>query len=247
MWRVLGRPVTITLVPRVEGGFALFLRQVAALAAKDIRAELRSKEVASGTLVFALLVLVVFNFAFDLRGGDRSLAAPGMLWVAILLAAMMGLGHVFAKEREQGGIEGLLSLPVDRSAIYLGKLFSAFVMTLVIEAAILPVFAVFTNLSAFEPGLLLIVLLGTIGLVTAGTLFSAMSAHTRTRELMLPVLLLPVSVPVLIAGVEGARLTFDGQPWRELLTPVGVLASFDVILLVLCPWLFRYVMEEMGS
>jgi heme exporter protein B len=239
--------VTITLVPRVEGGFALFLRQAAALAAKDIRAELRSKEAASGTLVFALLVLVVFNFAFDLRGENRSLAAPGMLWVAILLGAMMSLGHVFAKEREQGGIEGLLALPVDRSAIYLGKLFSAFIMTLVIEAAILPVFAVFTNLSAFAPGLLLIVLLGTIGLVTAGTLFSAMSVHTRTRELMLPVLLLPVSVPLLIAGVEGARLTFDGEPWRELFTPVGVLASFDVILLVLCPWLFRYVMEDLGS
>lgn len=247
MWSALGRPIIAIPVLRLEGGFAPFLGQAAAIATKDLRAELRSKDVATGTLVFALLVLVIFNFAFDLRGENRSLAAPGMLWVAIILAAMMGLGHVFSKEREQGGIDGLLLLPVDRGAIYLGKFVSSFIMTLTVEVSILPIFALFTNLSVFRPGLLLIVLLGTIGFVAVGTLFSALAVHTRTRELMLPVLLLPVSVPVLVAGVEGTRLAFDGEPWTELLTPLSVLAAFDVVFLTLCPWLFQYAMEEMGS
>lgn len=212
-----------------------------------MRAELRSRDLASGTVVFALLVLIIFNFAFDLRGENRSLAAPGMLWVAIVLAAMMGLGHVFSKEREQGGIDGLLLLPVNRSAIYVGKFASSLIMTLVVEVVILPTFALFTNLSVFRPEQLLIVLLGTMGFVAAGTLFSALAVHARTRELMLPVLLLPVSVPLLIAAVEGSSLAFDGEPWTELLTPLGVLAAFDVVFLTLCPWLFQYAMEEMGS
>jgi len=212
-----------------------------------VRAELRSRDLASGTVVFALLVLIIFNFAFDLRGENRSLAAPGMLWVAIVLAAMMGLGHVFSKEREQGGIDGLLLLPVNRSAIYVGKFASSLIMTLVVEVVILPTFALFTNLSVFRPEQLLIVLLGTMGFVAAGTLFSALAVHARTRELMLPVLLLPVSVPLLIAAVEGSSLAFDGEPWTELLTPLGVLAAFDVVFLTLCPWLFQYAMEEMGS
>ncbi len=144
-------------------------------------------------------------------------------------------------------MDGLLLCPADRSAIYVGKFVSAFVMTLTVEVAILPIFAVFTNLSVIEPGLLLIVLLGTIGFVAVGTLFSALAVHTRSRELMLPILLLPVSVPVLIAAVEGSRLVFEGAPWTELLMPMGVLATFDVIFLALCPWLFQYAMEEMGS
>lgn len=247
MWEVLGKRTIAIPAPRLEGGFTSFLAQAAAVATKDVRAELRSKEVASGSLVFALLVLVIFNFAFDLRGETRTLAAPGMLWVAISLGAMMGLGHVFAREKEQGGMEGLLLCPVDRSAIYVGKFASALLLTGVVELAVLPLFAAFTNLSVFLPGLILIVLLGTIGFVAVGTLFSAMAVHTRTRELMLPILLLPVATPVVIAAVEGSRVVFDGKPWGDLMPWLTVLAAFDVVFLALCPWLFEYVMEEMGS
>lgn len=246
MWQVLRKHTIAIQAPEAKGELAAYLAQVAAVVAKDVRAELRGKEVIGGTLAFAFLVLVIFNFAFDLRGETRSMAAPGMLWVAITLAAMTGLGHVFAIEKHQGALEGLLLCPVDRSAIFMGKLASSLLLTGAIELAILPLFAVFTNLSVFLPGILLMVVLGTIGFVTVGALFSAMAVQTRTRELMLPLLLLPVALPVIIAAIEGTRVAFDGKPWGDMVPWITVLLAFDVIFLALCPWLFEYVVEEMG-
>jgi heme exporter protein B len=246
MWQALRKRTIAIPTPRVESGFAAYVAQVVAVVTKDVRAELRTKEVISGTLVFAFLVLVIFNFAFDLRGETRSMAAPGMLWVAITLAAMTGLGHVFANEKHQGALEGLLLCPVDRSAIFLGKLAGSLLLTVAMELALLPLFAVFTNVSVFLPGLLLMVVLGTVGFVTVGTLFSAMAMQTKTRELMLPLLLLPVALPVVIAAIEGTRVAFDGGPWGDMVPWITVLVAFDVIFLALCPWLFEYVVEEMG-
>ena len=248
MWEALRKHTVAIPVPRLEGRLASFASQAMAVAAKDVRAELRTKEVASGTFIFALLVLVIFNFAFDLRTGDnRTLVGPGILWVSITLGAMMGLGHVFSKEREQGGIEGLLLCPVDRSAIYVGKFAAALLLTAAVEVAILPLFALFTDLSVFLPPLLLTVVLGTIGFVAVGTLFSAMAVHIRTRELMLPLLLLPVAIPLIVAAIEGTRVGFEDKPWTDMLPWITILAAFDAVFLVLCPWLFQYVMEEMGS
>ena len=162
MLETLKKPTAATSAPRPEtrtpaggsdpGSLRAFLGQVRAIVEKDIRAELRSKEMASATWVFALLVLVIFNFAFDLEREEMGPAGPGMLWVAIVLAGMLGLNHVFAKEREQSCLEGLLLCPVDRSVIYLGKLLGALIFTLALEVAVLPVFAVFTNLPVFTPG-----------------------------------------------------------------------------------------------
>lgn len=223
------------------------LAQALAIAAKDVRAELRSREAASGSLVFALLVVVIFNFAFDLEGEMSEVAGPGILWVAIALAGMMGLGYVFAKEREQGGLQGLLLTPIDRGAIFLGKVAGALALTFALELFLLPLFALFASISILSPGLMVVLVLGTLGFVTVGTLFSAMAVTSRSRELLLPLLLLPVAAPVLIAAVEGTRSALEGEPWGELLPAVSVLAAFDVVFLGLCPFLFEYVLEEMGA
>lgn len=246
MLETLKKPTVALSAPRPEAGLRAFLGQVWAIADKDIRAELRSKEVASATWVFALLVLVIFNFAFDLEREEMGPAGPGMLWVAIILSSMLGLNHVFAKEREQSCLEGLLLCPVDRSAIYFGKMVGVLIFTLALEVALLPVFAVFTNLPVFTPAPLLVLLLGTVGFVAVGTLFAAIAANTKTREVMLPILLLPVVTPVLVSAVNATGLSFDGQPWSELAPWLAILAAFDAIYLVLSPWLFDQVVQELG-
>ena len=247
MWQALRKPTFIIPALSAESGIAAFLTQALAIAAKDVRSEIRSREAISGSLVFALLVMIIFNFAFDLEGEMAEVAGPGVLWVAIALAGMMGLGHVFAKEREQGGLQGLLLTPVDRGAIFLGKMTGALLLTLALEAFLLPLFALFSNVSILSPGLMVVVLMGTLGFVTVGTLFSAMAVTSRSRELMLPLLLLPVATPVLLAAVEGTRFALQGEPWSELVPPLTMLAAFDVVFLGLCPFLFEYVMEEMGA
>jgi len=246
MWEALRKSTSVTQAQPADGflaslGFAL------AIVAKDVRVELRSREALSGSLVFALLTLVIFNFAFDLDGEMKETAGPGVLWVAIVLAGMMGLGYVFAKEKAQGGLEGLLLAPMDRSVIFVGKAAGALLLTSALELFLLPLFAVFADASLLSPGLIVIVILGTLGFVTVGTLFSAMAVTTRSRELMLPLLLLPVAIPLIIAAVEGTRIALQGQSWGELLPALSVLAAFDALFLTVCPPLFEYVIEEMAS
>ena len=247
MWEALGKPTFAIPARPTDSGPLLWLGQTLAVAAKDIRAEFRSREALSGSVGFALLILVIFNFAFDLRGDMAVIAGPGVLWVAIVLAGMMGLGYVFTKEREQGGMQGLLLAPVDRSAIFLGKAAGALLLTLVLEVFLVPLFAFFSNVSLLSPDLLLVVVLGTLGFVTVGTLFSAMAVTTRSRELLLPILLLPVSTPLLLAAVEGTRVVLEGAPFAELAPAITILVAFAVVFLGLCPFLFEYVMEEMAT
>ena len=247
MLEVSRKPTFVIPALPAESGFGASLAQALAIAAKDVRTEIRSREVVVGSLVFALLVVVIFNFAFDLEGEMAEIAGPGVLWVAIALSAMMSLGYVFAKEREQGGLQGLLLTPVDRSAIFLGKVAGALVLTFALELFLLPLFALFTNVSILSPGLMVVVILGTVGFVTVGTLFSAMAVTSRSRELLLPILLLPVAAPVLMAAVEGTRMALQGDPWGELLPALSILAAFDVVFMGLCPFLFEYVMEEMAT
>lgn len=227
-------------------GLRGFVRQVLAVAAKDVRSEFRSKEVLSATLVFAVLVLFVFNFSFQGTSAQMKEKAPAMLWVAILLTAVLGLNHVFAKEKEQGAMEGFLLCPGDRAALYFGKYLGALLFTLIMEVAVVVLFVVFTNQSGLFPLPLLALLLGTLGFLAVGTLFSAISVNTRTREMMLPILLLPVAVPVLLAGMQVTQLGLEGKPASEMLRWMGMLAVFDAIYLVLSPILFEYVVEELG-
>src|SRR5437870_7019109 len=178
-----------------------FLEQVGAILWKDLRCELRSKQMWTGMGLFALLVLVVFNFAFDLRVDNKAAVAPGALWVAFVFASMLGLGRTIAAEREKGSLDRLLLCPVNRKAIYLAKLLGNMLFIGVVEIVALPIFAALFDVPLFG-ALLPIVLLGTLGIAAIGTLFSAMAAATQARELLLPILVFPLIVPVVIAAVR---------------------------------------------
>lgn len=220
----------------------IFLEQVGAILWKDIRCELRSKQMWIGMGLFALLVLVIFNFAFDLRVDDIAAVAPGALWVAFVFASLLGLGRTIAAEREKGSMDRLLLCPVDRKAIYLAKLLGNMLFIGVVEIVALPVFAALFNVPLFTGTLLPIVLLGTLGVATIGTLFSAMVAATHAREILLPILVFPLIVPVVIGAVRATgSLMVPGAnepPW------LGLIAAFDILFLSISLLLFEYVIEE---
>ncbi len=222
-----------------------YLRKIVAIVAKDIAAELRTREMLSSMFVFSLLVILIFNFAFDLRADNQRTLAPGVLWVAIAFAGMLGLSRSFIMEKDRGSMEGLLLTPVDRSAIYLGKMLGNVLFIVVVEVVILPIFVVLFNLSAEDLPLLVgVVILGTIGFAGVGTLFSAMAIHTRAREVLLPILLFPVVVPVMLASVKLTAAILDRVAFDEVQNWFSLLVAFDAIFLALSVILFDFVVEE---
>ena len=220
----------------------IFLIQVGAILEKDIRCELRSKQTWISMGMFALLVLVIFNFAFDLRADNKAAVVPGALWVAFIFASLLGLGRTIAAEQDAGSMDRLLLCPVDRKAIYLAKLLGNLLFIGVVEIVALPIFAALFDVPLFVGQLIPIVLLGTLGVATIGTLFSAVAAATRARELLLPLLVFPLIVPIVIAAVRatGSLLApgANEPPW------LGLIIAFDIIFLSLATLLFQYVIEE---
>ncbi|MBC8263618.1 MAG: heme exporter protein CcmB [Anaerolineales bacterium] len=221
-----------------------FLRKVLVIVHKDVAVELRTKEMLSSMFVFSLLVIMIFSFAFELRVEDVREVAPGVLWVTFIFAGMLGLSRSFVLEKDKGCLEGLLLCPVDRSAIYFGKMLGNVIFMTTVEAMILPIFSILFNISLFQPVLLLIVVLGTLGFAGVGTLFSAMAVHTRSREVMLPVLLFPVVVPAMIAAVKATGGILDGQPFSEIAHWIRLLVVFDVVFFAISFMTFDYVVEE---
>jgi len=219
-------------------------RAMLAILAKDIAIELRSKETLSAMLVFALLVAVVFSFALELRVDNARQMAPGILWVAIAFAGVLGINRSFLLEREGACMEGLMLSPQDRSVIYAGKLLGNVLFMLLAEAFILPVLAVLFDVPIFYPGLWVILFLGTLGLAAAGTLFAAMTVSTRARDIMLPLLLFPVVVPVIIAATKSTGLILDGRPLAEAFVWMRLMAAFDIVFVVIAVLGFEYVVEE---
>jgi heme exporter protein B len=223
-----------------------FLGQLRVLIWKDVLVEARGRETVLAGAVFALLVLVIFNFAFDLRVENAAAVAPGVLWVTITFVGMLSLGRAFARERDRRTLDGLLLAPVDRSALYLAKVLASIVSMLVVEVVALPVFVGLFNLSVDLPLLVLALVLGTIGLAGVGTLFAAIAAHTRAREVMLPLLLFPIQVPVILATVKstGAAIRVPGLDPPEIGQWLGLLVAFDALFLGLSVLLFEYAIEE---
>jgi heme exporter protein B len=221
-------------------------RLVLAIAAKDIRAELRSRTALLSAVVFAALVLVIFNFARDPTAIAAVDLAPSVLWVTFALAAMVALNRAFTVERENGALDGLLLAPVPRSAVFLGKLVANLAFVGTVEAVALPLFVLFFNVDLGHalPGLVGVTALATIGFVAVGTIFSAMAVRTRFAELLLPVLLLPFMVPPLIGAVQvTARLLAD-RPLSEMLGWLRLLALYDVVFVTLCTMAFASVVDE---
>jgi heme exporter protein B len=222
---------------------AAFGRQVGAIIWKDLRCELRTKQTWSAMGLFALLVLVVFNFAFDLRIENLAAVAPGVLWIAFVFASLLGLGRTVAAEGDQGAMDRLLLCPVDRKAIYAAKLIGNMLFIGVVEVVAVPVFAALYNVPpVLSLNMLAIVALGTVGVAAIGTLFAALAANTRAREVLLPVLVFPLLVPVVIAAVRATGnliVPRAGEaPW------LGLIAAFDVIFLSISVIAFEYVVED---
>jgi heme exporter protein B len=222
----------------------VYTRKVFAIVWKDVTAELRTKDIFSSMFVFALLTVVIFQFAFDLRADNVRLVVPGVIWVAITFAGTLGLSRSFILEQDRGSLEGLLLAPVDRSAIYFGKLIGNLLFIAAVELLLLPAASVFFNISLISPPLLLIVLLGTVGFASVGTLFSALSVNTRAREVLLPILLFPIMVPVLIAGVRATGALLDGGTLSDIGRWLRLLVAYDGIFIAAAFLLFDYVVEE---
>ncbi|MCL5677291.1 MAG: heme exporter protein CcmB [Firmicutes bacterium] len=226
---------------------ANYLRYVLAIAGKDLRAELRSKEMFSAMTIFALLVAVVFSFAFDANAATLQEVFPGVIWVAFFFAGTLGLNRSFVNERQNSAIHGLMLAPADRSVIYFGKVLGNMAVITITEAIGLPVFLVLFDVSAGpRPALLVLsIVLATLGFIAIGTFLSALAANTRTGEILLPIILFPVAVPVVLGAVQttGAVLLTEGVDLPRFYQWLRVLAVYDVVFLVVPFLLFDYVLE----
>ena len=213
---------------------------------KEVLVELRSRESVVAGGVFALLVLVIFNFAFDLRVEDAATVAPGVLWVTITFAGVLSLGRAFSRERDRGTLDGVLLAPVDRSALYLAKLVAAVLAMLVVEVVLVPAFVAVFNLRVDLLRLAVVLVLGTVGFAAVGTLLSAVAAHTRAREVMLPLLLFPLEVPVILATTKatGAAIAVPGGVPPDVTHWLGLLVAYDLLFLALSVILFEYAIGE---
>ena len=223
-----------------------FGAQLRALIWKELLVEARARETVMAGAVFALLVLVVFSFAFDLRVENVAAVAPGVLWVTVTFAGVLSLGRSFARERDRRTLDGLLLAPVDRSALYLAKVAASMLSMLGVQVIAVPAFIALFNVLVDIGRLVLALGLGTLGLAGVGTLFSAVAAHTRAREILLPLLLFPIQVPVILATVKatGAAIRMPGVEVPDVGNWLGLLVAFDVLFLALSVLLFEYAIEE---
>jgi len=219
---------------------------VALVAAKDLRTELRSREQALSLMVFAVLVLVVFNFAFDFTIIDFKTLGPGILWVAFIFSGVLALNHSFRIEREQDRIEGILLAPIDRSAFYLGKVLSTVLFMGTVEAVLVPLSAILFNQSITPRlGLMILALvLNTIGFAAVGTLFAAITTQTRRSEVLLPLLLFPAAVPIALAAVRTTSHILAGRPFARYANWVYMSAAYDLIFIAAAVLLFDYALQE---
>jgi heme exporter protein B len=221
-----------------------FFRQVLAIVAKDIAAELHTREMVSAMLVFAVLALLVFSFALDLGGAMARAAAPGVLWATVAFAGTLGLSRSLAREQQTGCIDGLLLAPMDRSAIFFGKALGNLAFIGVVEAVLLPLFSVLFDTPLLRPGVLVVTALGTVGYAAVGTLLAAIAINTRAREVMLPILLLPLAIPVLIAAVQATGWLVEGGTLAEVGGWVRLLVAYDLMVVAVSVLTFGYVVEE---
>jgi len=221
-----------------------FFQAVWAVIWKDLTAEIRSREIFSAMLVFALLVILIFNFALELEAGTRASVAAGVLWVTFTFAGTIGLNRSMASEKDRGCLDGLLLAPVDRSAIYFGKMAGNLAFMLIVEAVVIPVFSMLYNINLINPGLLGVTLLGSIGYISVGTLLSAMAVQARTRDILLPILLFPVVIPVVVASVKASSGFIQGIPMDEITPWLNLLIVYDVIFMTVALMIFDKVVEE---
>lgn len=232
--------------PTTSNSLVQYLSTVAAVMWKDLVIERHTRQTFSVMAAFSLTAVIVFNFALELDLAAARNVASGLLWVTILLAGTLGLNRSLAGEQENRSIDALLAAPVDRSAIFLGKVGSLLVLMLLLEAILIPLFSAFFNRPFYRLPVVLILVLGTIGYVGTGVLVSSMSVQTRSRDVLLPILLLPLTLPtVLAAAIAISQYMLPELPaWSEVQGPVALVVAFDVVMLTAGMLTYHLVIEE---
>ncbi len=221
-----------------------FWRKVIAITWKDVLSEMRTREIIFSVVVFALLVIVIFNFAFGASQEMITMVAPGIIWVTFAFAGVLSLNRSFILEKEEGCLEGLMVCPISRETIYVGKMLGSLLFMLIIEAIALPTFAFLFNLPVLSLQIVVITVLTTVGFVAVGTLFSALAVNTKAREMVLPILFLPIVVPIIISAVKASGLALSGEPWGGLSPWLQIIGAFDIIFLAVSFLVFAFVVEE---
>jgi len=220
-------------------------RAAAILLAKELRLEFRTRELLNATIVFALVVVVLFSFSFDPTSAESRRLGPGLLWIAFLFAGSLMLHPSFGREQANQTLDALRMAPISPFALLLGKMLANFLFLSAAELILVPVFAVLYNvsLSGVVGRLAIVLALGTAGLCITGTVFSAIAAHARMRELLLPLLLLPILAPLLIAAVEATASLFAERPALDR-TWLAFLGGFDIVFLTASWLLSDFLLEE---
>ena len=217
---------------------------VLAIVSKDLRAEIRSRDLLSVMIIFAFLCILVFSFALELDRVAREEAISGVLWVTLVFASLLGFNRSLAQEGDRGNLDAMLLAPVSRPAIFLGKLLSNYLFTLIVALVILPLMTVIYNSNLLRGWLIVTTVVGVFGFSSIGTLLAMLTLHTRSREAMLPIAMLPVALPLLLTAVRASTNILNDAPAREWLLWLQLLAAVTVIYLALCWLLSGFVLEE---
>ncbi|NIP38746.1 MAG: heme ABC transporter permease [Candidatus Dadabacteria bacterium] len=222
------------------------MKTVISIIKKDLLSEFRSRDMFVSMFTFSLIIIFVFNLVLDLTSNIKNLISPAALWITFLFSGSIGLSRSYSLEKESEAIKGILLAPVDRSLIYLGKFFSNLIFLLIVEFITVPIFIILFN---YEFGMkfieiTLVIILGTIGFSTVGTLFSAISLNTRLREVLLPILYFPIIIPILLNAVRVTSTLLAGGSLSEVSSSLQVLIAFDIIFLSAGVLLYEYVIEE---
>jgi len=221
-----------------------YMKVLFAVVWKDMIMELRSREMLSAMLVFALLVVLIFNFAFELDATTRANTASGVLWVTFAFAGTLGLNRSMAMEKDYACLDGLLMAPVDRSAIFFGKVLGNFIFMVIVELIVLPIFSVLYGINLFHQGFIFVVLLGSLGYIIVGSLLSSMTVQTRTRDILLPILLFPVAIPIFIAAVRASRAFLVGTEMVEVMPYLNLLIVYDIVFFAVAYMVFDFIVQE---
>ena len=221
------------------------LRQTAWLLWKDLLLELRRRESLVAMFFFGVLLLFIFNFAFEIRREKAAEMAPGLLWLAFIFTGTLGLAQLYQPERENHCLEALLLSPIDRGALYVAKVSFNFLLMLLVEMVVFPLFWLLFNLEAWNllPSLFLVAFLGTVGFCAIGTLFSAATLKARARELLLPLVLFPLVIPVILATIRAMEILLGSGGFEDASSWLRLLIGFDVIFLTAGFLIFEWVIE----
>ena len=215
-----------------------------AIGRKDLLLETRNKDVIVAVSVFALLVLMIFTFAIDINQVNAKLTGPGILWASIAFAGVTGLNRAFALELEGNTLEALMLAPISRDLIYAGRMFGNFLFITAAQIIVIPIFAVLFNLAVLRWEMLVVSLLTTIGFSAIGTLFAAMTIRVRAREVMLPLLFLPVVTPLIMAAVESTSHVVNDSSWPESYQWIQLAIAFDIAFIVVSAFIFQQILED---